>query len=179
MRLSIARLAAVTLAAIVTCAGCQLSGDEPTGPACSGQTFDLKDRSAAPLGPPKELVSAFNDAVDQQLESVTMAEMVNRAGWSGDWDRAIYFGAGMTDADLKQMSGSNLELACFTGRPQYNDDNPDMASPYMSLFLFNGQPIQAELWTGQNPSLDFGSREFLTPDTVFRFDPNPGVMVAE
>lgn len=177
MRVSVALLGAVTASAILATTGCQLSNNEASGPPCSSQTFDVQDRSA-PLGPRGELVKAFNQAANEQVASATMAEMVGRAGWAPEWDRAIYLSAGMSDAELREVSEADLEMACFTGLPGRNAD-PDLRSPHMSLFLLNGKPVQAELWSGQNPSLDFGDQMFVTPDTIVRFDPIAGVMVAE
>ncbi|WP_067652825.1 hypothetical protein [Nocardia harenae] len=177
MRVPAILLAALTTAAMLASSGCQLIGNESSGPTCSSQEFSLVKHPAL-LGDRKGLVRAFDEAVQQQLQSATMAEMVQRAGWTMDWDRAIYIGTGTTDARLKERAGVDLELACFTSLPQ-ESSNSDLASPYVTLFLSEGKPVQAEWWYGQNPRLDFGEREFLTPDTTFYFDPNPGVMVAQ
>ncbi|MFC8044283.1 hypothetical protein [Nocardia sp. NPDC057353] len=177
MRVPPVLLAALIAAVMLTSSGCQLIGEESSGPTCSSQEFDLI-RHPTPLGTSKALVGAFDNAVNQQLESATMTEMIQRAGWTMDWDRAIYVGTSTTDARLDERAGTDLELACLTSLPQ-RSSNSDLASPYVTLFLSKGNPVQAEWWYGQNPSLRFGEQEFLTPDTIFRFDSGHGVMVAE
>ncbi|WP_157171987.1 hypothetical protein [Nocardia higoensis] len=157
--------------------GCRADDSEPSAAACPSQVFDLQS-TETPLGPPKELIRVFNQAVDQQVPVTTLAEMTSSAGWSSNWDRVIFIASAMTDAHLKRESGTDLTLACFDGLPR-RSSNSDLVSPHATVFLSDGKPVQAVWWSGQNPSLDFGGQSFLTPETVFRYNPNRRVMEAE
>lgn len=181
MRIRTTLLTLVAFSMILGSAGCRANDAEPAGSTCPTQVFDLADR-AEPLGPSDELIRAFDRAAGRvdgpPLETTTMAEMAGAAGWSPDWDRVIFMGAGMTDEHLRRYSGIDLRVACFTGWPRWSSD-PDLRSPHATLFMLNGKPVQAVLWTGQNPTLDFGERDFLTPDTVFRYNSSRRIMEAE
>lgn len=182
MRIRTALLATAAFSMILGSAGCRTSDAEPSGSGCPSQVFDLKSR-AEPLGSSDELIRAFDRAAGRTgeglpLESTTMAEMISAAGWSSDWDRIIFIGAGMTDEHLRRYSGADLQVACFTGWPGWSSDS-DLRSPHATLFMLNGKPIQAVLWTGQNPTLDFGEETYLTPETTFRYDSSSRVMVAQ
>ncbi|MBF6270373.1 hypothetical protein [Nocardia farcinica] len=175
MRVPTVLLAAALALAAVCGTACGSMGTEP--PACPSETFDLH-RHPATLGDEKALVRAFDEAAEQQLESTTMAEMTSRAGWSTAWDRVIYLGPRTTDEQLKLKAASDLDLACFSNLPALTS-NSDQPSPHTTVFLADGKPVQAVWWVDRNPSLDFGDREFLLPDTVLRYDPTAQTMRAE
>ncbi|CRY75386.1 hypothetical protein SAMN05421776_101565 [Nocardia farcinica] len=174
MRYRSVLIAAALSVAAVSITAC---GPKDTSAACSGETFNLHSHPEL-LGAENDLVRAFDEAAEQQLASATMVEMTTRAGWSPEWERVVYIGARTTDEELRKDSAADLRLACFAGLPTTNSD-PDLRSSHVTLFVADGKPLQAVWWVGQTPSLRFGKRDFLLPDTVLRYDPDSRTMRAE
>ncbi len=174
MRYRSVLIAAALSVAAVSVTAC---GPKDTSAACSGETFNLHSHPEL-LGAENDLVRAFDEAAEQQLASATMVEMTTRAGWSPEWERVVYIGARTTDEELKKDSATDLRLACFAGLPTENSD-PDLRSSHVTLFVADEKPLQAVWWVGQTPSLRFGKRDFLLPDTVLRYDPDSRTMRAE
>ncbi|MFF0544333.1 hypothetical protein ACWEVD_21285 [Nocardia thailandica] len=159
------------LLTLLTAPGCS-SVHQPAAPPCSIAVFDLKARdgsggSAEPLGSSAKLIDEFTKAVAQRTESVTMAEMTARAGWTGSWTHATYVGPRTTVEKLNQNLGTHLEESCITGFPSSSSDS-DRAGYSYTLFFDAGVPIQAVLWTAAMPALVIG-RPYVAPDTELQF----------
>ncbi|MGW4632295.1 hypothetical protein [Nocardia sp. NPDC004415] len=159
----------------VAVSGCG-SPDEPTAP-CLGQAFDLKS-GAEPLGSGKRLIEEFASAVHNEVESVAVGELTAKAGWSGEWDRAVQVNFLTTVESFNKKAGTHLAANCLLGIPgrvMSNDDAP--TSNTYTVFIRNGEPVQAVDWRDCTPDLRMGV-PFATPSTVLTYRVD-SVMYAE
>ncbi|MFB7876056.1 hypothetical protein ACFC06_12440 [Nocardia sp. NPDC056064] len=150
----------------VAVSGCG-SPDEPTAP-CLGQAFDLKS-GAEPLGSGKRLIEEFASAVHNEVESVAVGELTAKAGWSGEWDRAVQVSFLTTVESFNEKAGTHLAENCLLGIPSRfltNDDAP--TSNKFTVFIRGGEPVQAVDWQEPRPDLQMRV-PFVTPDSELTY----------
>ncbi|UGT57561.1 hypothetical protein [Nocardia asteroides] len=104
--------------------------------------------------------------------------MTSRAGWSTEWDRAVYVGYSSTVESINEKAGTQLGENCLLGIPPKNlaDDNAPTPRKY-TLFVNDGEPVQAVEWVEPTPALRVGA-SFLTPESNLSYSP-PGVMAGD
>lgn len=168
-------MAAVATAVAVSISGCAGSSSNENIAECSSRAFDLNAKDE-PLGSNSRLVEEFSAAVQQKTELITMGEMTTRAGWLADWDRAVFVNYSTTIESLNEQAGTHLGANCLLGIPrrvQSNDSAP--TSRKYTLFVENGEPVQAVEWMDYDPDLRMGV-PFLTPDSELKYLATAGVM---
>ncbi|MEV0079534.1 hypothetical protein AB0H58_24280 [Nocardia neocaledoniensis] len=135
--------------------------------SCASEAFDLNGREE-PLGSSDRLSAEFAAAVERKTVSVSMRQLTENAGWTGEWDRAIYVGASTTVQKINENGGMSLDEKCITGIP----DKGGSDGSYMGYMVFikNREPVQSVGWqeSGSDVRFKFGTR-FITPDTELTY----------
>lgn len=122
------------------------------------------------MGSSERLVDVFSEVAKNQIASITVGEVAAKADWSLDWDRVVYVSYSTTVESLNRKAGTHLEPGCLVGLPprvMSNDSAP--TSRKYTLFVKDGEPIQAVEWMGHDPVFRLDA-PFATPNSRLKYE---------